>query len=100
MRARWSTQTSTSMGSSETEVKALAVMPWTSSSESRVMTVMPVAKQAKALRNSSGLTVMGRHSRARNRLADRIPYHVGQQRRLSGEGQGGREEQGNLCFHV
>src|SRR5262249_14254255 len=60
----WSTQTSTSMGSRETEVKALAVMPWTSFSESSVITVMPVAKQASALRNSGWLTPMLQNPRA------------------------------------
>src|ERR1700739_1728365 len=46
------------MGSSETEVKALAVMPCTSSSESSVITVMPVAKDPNALRNSACVTLI------------------------------------------
>src|SRR5260370_14122415 len=51
--ARWSTQTRTSMGSSETEVKELAVMPWIlPGSRSTVTTVTPVVKWPRALRNS------------------------------------------------
>src|ERR1700758_3738745 len=52
------------MGSSDTEVKALAVMPCTSFSESSVITVMPVAKQASALRNSAWLTLILQNPRA------------------------------------
>src|SRR6266851_5513167 len=51
--ARWSTQTRISMGSSETEVKELAVMPWIlPGSRSTVTTVTPVVKWPSALRNS------------------------------------------------
>src|SRR5882762_7887623 len=50
---RWSTQTRMSMGSSETEVKELAVMPWIlPSSRSTVTTVTPVENWPSALRNS------------------------------------------------
>src|SRR5437667_790447 len=53
MLARWSTQTRISMGSSETEVKELAVMPWIlPGSRSTVTTVTPVVKWPRALRNS------------------------------------------------
>src|SRR6266403_5432423 len=51
--ARWSTQTRMSMGSSETEVKELAVMPWIlPGSRSTVTTVTPVENWPSALRNS------------------------------------------------
>src|SRR5882762_1741622 len=51
--ARWSTQTRINMGSSETEVKELAVMPWIlPGSRSTVTTVTPVVKWPSALRNS------------------------------------------------
>src|SRR2546421_8762727 len=51
--ARWSTQTRINMGSSETEVNELAVMPWIlPGSRSTVTTVTPVAKWPRALRNS------------------------------------------------
>src|SRR5713226_8551662 len=44
-----------SMGSSETEVNELAVMPWIlPGSSSTVITVTPVVKWARALRNSNG----------------------------------------------
>src|SRR5208337_1807522 len=46
------------MGSSDTEAKALAVMPWTQPSRSTVMIVTPVAKQPIALRNSAALKVI------------------------------------------
>src|SRR5271157_2790377 len=50
-------QTSTIGGRSDTEQKALAVMPWTSPlAVSTVMTVTPVAKRPRAARNSSGVT--------------------------------------------
>src|SRR5271157_5764217 len=50
-------QTSTSGGRSDTEQKALAVMPCTSPlAVSTVMTVTPVAKRPRAARNSSGVT--------------------------------------------
>src|SRR5229473_6912976 len=51
--ARWSTQTRISMGSSETDVKEMAVMPWIlPGSRSTVTTVTPVEKWPRALRNS------------------------------------------------
>src|SRR5882762_11871796 len=51
---RWSTQTRISMGSSETEVKELAVMPWIlPGSRSTVTMVTPVVKWPRALRNSN-----------------------------------------------
>src|SRR5579864_1526248 len=76
VRARWSTHTSTSMGSSDTDVKALAVMPCTSFSESSVITVMPVAKQASALRNSAWLTLILQNPRAVGaELVHWIRYH-------------------------
>src|SRR6266550_2754435 len=54
--ARWSTQTRISMGSSETEVKELAVMPWIlPGSRSTVTTVTPVVKCPRALRNSNAV---------------------------------------------
>ena len=46
------------MGSSDTDVKAFAVIPWTSPSRSTVMIVTPVAKAPIALRNSAGFRVM------------------------------------------
>ena len=46
------TQTSTSSGSRETEVKALAVMPWMRSPERAPTTVTPVAKSPSVARNS------------------------------------------------
>src|SRR5271157_1123561 len=50
-------QTSTSGGRSDTEQKALAVMPCTSPlAVSTVMTVTPVAKRPRAALNSSGVT--------------------------------------------
>src|SRR5229473_6293883 len=50
-----STQTRISMGSSETEVNELAVMPWIlPGSRSTVITVTPVVKWPRALRNSDG----------------------------------------------
>src|SRR5215469_9679538 len=58
VRVTDSTQTSTSMGSSETDAKALAVMPCTSPSRSTVMMVTPVAKQPMALRKSEEFKVM------------------------------------------
>src|ERR1039458_7369981 len=58
VRALWSTQTSSSSGSSDTEANALAVMPWTSPSKSRVMIVTPVAKHPIASRNSVGLRLI------------------------------------------
>jgi hypothetical protein len=52
--ARWSTQTRINMGSSETEVNELAVMPWIlPGSNSTVTTVTPVVKWPSALRNSN-----------------------------------------------
>ena len=39
-----------------TEAKALAVIPWTSPSRSRVIIVTPVAKEPIAFRNSTGIT--------------------------------------------
>src|SRR5947208_1327090 len=52
--ARWSTQTRISIGSSETEVNELAVMPWIlPGSRSTVTTVTPVVKWPRALRNSN-----------------------------------------------
>src|SRR6266852_618942 len=52
--ARWSTQTRINMGSSETEVNELAVMPWIlPGSRSTVTTVTPVVKWPRALRNSN-----------------------------------------------
>src|SRR6266446_4691591 len=55
--APWSTQTRISMGSSETEVKELAVMPWIfPGSRSTVTTVTPVVKWPSALRNSNRLS--------------------------------------------
>src|SRR5260370_35308641 len=55
--ARRSTQTRISMGSSETEVKELAVMPWIfPGSRSTVTTVTPVVKWPSALRNSNGVS--------------------------------------------
>src|SRR5438270_10676311 len=47
------------MGSSDTEVNALAVMPCTSPSRSTVITVTPVAKHPSALRNSPCVKVNG-----------------------------------------
>src|SRR6266851_31861 len=50
-----STQTRISMGSSETAVNELAVMPWIlPGSRSTVITVTPVVKWPRALRNSNG----------------------------------------------
>jgi|ERR1700730_901628 len=55
--ARWSTQTRISMGSSETEVKELAVIPCTKpGSRSTVTTVTPVEKWPSALRNSRAVS--------------------------------------------
>src|SRR5467141_3992924 len=55
--ARWSTQTRINMGSSETEVKELAVMPWILlGSNSTVTTVTPVVKWPSALRNSNAVS--------------------------------------------
>src|SRR5713101_7925090 len=52
-RARWSTQTSTSRGCSETEVKEFAVMPCTwPEARSAVTTVTPVTKCPRASRKS------------------------------------------------
>ncbi len=45
-----STQMSTSSGSSETDVKALAVIAWSMPSTTVVVTVTPVAKRAIARR--------------------------------------------------
>ncbi len=45
MRARRSMQTSSSVGSSDTEERALAVMPCTVSPRRVVITVTPVAKR-------------------------------------------------------
>src|SRR5712664_4473288 len=55
--ARWSTQTRINMGSSETEVNELAVMPWIlPGSRSTVTTVTPVVKWPRALRNSNAVS--------------------------------------------
>src|SRR5258707_547969 len=54
IRARRSTQTMISSGSSESEVKAFAVMPWMSSSTRVVTTVTPVAKSPARRRYSRG----------------------------------------------
>jgi hypothetical protein len=50
MTASHSTQTSTSGGSSETEVKELAVMPWPNPPARAVSTVIPVANMPTASR--------------------------------------------------
>ena len=52
--ARWSTETSTSGGSSDTDVNALAVIAWTSPSRSVVTTVTPVEKRPSAERKRRG----------------------------------------------
>ena len=53
-------QTSTSGGCNDTEQNALAVMPCTApSAVSTVITVTPLAKRPKAVRNASGVTGSG-----------------------------------------
>src|SRR5271157_314458 len=66
-------QTSTSGGRSDTEQKALAVMPCTS--PLAVSTVTPVAKRPRAARNSSGVTkfVMRCRSGAKRNPEANIP---------------------------
>src|SRR5262249_23760325 len=54
-RVRLITQTRTSGGSSDTDVKALAVIPYMSASPCVVTTVTPVAKAPSARRDSSPL---------------------------------------------
>src|SRR5262245_3150530 len=54
IRARFPTDTIHSGGSSDPDMKALAVIPRISPRTSVVMTVMPVAKLLMALRNSVG----------------------------------------------
>src|SRR5438552_15170159 len=51
MLARWSTDTSTSGGSSDTDTKALAVMAWVRSWCRVVTIVTPLAKRPSAARN-------------------------------------------------
>src|SRR5262249_34857962 len=64
----------------ETELKAFAVIPWTSPSWSSVITVMPVAKLPIALRNSGCVTLMGAWILGRRDhgplIVRSITYHV------------------------
>ena len=67
--AAWSTQTSTSGGFRDTEVKALAVRPDGRPSRSRVVTtVTPAAKERSAVRNSIGVSDIGPAPNATMRL--------------------------------
>src|SRR5579862_738081 len=69
------------MGSSETEANALAVIPWISSSRSRVMMVTPVAKHPIALRKSAEFKLIVeevgcREDYARRPHRNRLHYHA------------------------
>src|SRR5579862_5431826 len=54
MLERLSSETSTSGGESETETKALAVMPWVRPSWNALITVTPLAKHPRARRKRRG----------------------------------------------
>src|SRR3954470_19238630 len=81
------------MGSSETEVNAFAVMPWTSPSRSTVMIVTPVVKAPIALRNSAGFKVIFVD---RSIATSRSPHQVRCPRRLPSYISGGRNR---LHYH-